>query len=65
MLHAFTDFHGLFSTTKNRFQFFFVRRAISCNSAFSAFVQLELSGKKYKLCMFPRDPLDSIFQILL
>ena len=26
-----------------------------CNVSFSAFVQLELSGKKYNLSMFPRD----------
>ena len=56
-------FHGFVSLTKNSFQFF-VRRAILCNSAFFVFVRLELSGKKYKLSMFPRDPLDSIFQTL-
>ena len=57
-------FHGFVSLTKNSFQFF-ARRAILCNNAFFVFVKLELSGKKYKFSMLPRDPLDSIFQTLL
>ena len=38
--------HSLLSFIKHSFQFF-AQRAISCNSAFSDFVQLRLSGKKY------------------
>ena len=49
---------------------FLVRRAIQCNISFSGFVQLELSGKKCKLSMCPRDlfPIGSIgldFQTLI
>ena len=64
MFHSFMEFNVPFSLTKNS-NHFFVRRSISCNSAFFSFVQLELGGKKYKLCIFCRNPLDSIFHTLL
>ena len=46
---------------------FLVRRALQCNISFSSFVQLELSGKKYKLSMLPRDlfPIGFDFQTLI